>query len=104
MTPVRFPLLPILLIAGLFLGACCQRPMPHDQDGRSEASLTAAPQAAPDDDETLPTYDVKVRQALNYAVDVDAIIENLLAGALIILFSRSNLLCLSRVFTRRTTP
>ncbi len=32
------------------------------------------------DDETLPTYDVKVRQALNYAVDVDAIIENLLAG------------------------
>jgi len=32
------------------------------------------------DDETLPTYDVRVRQALNYAVDVDAIIENLLAG------------------------
>jgi peptide/nickel transport system substrate-binding protein len=32
------------------------------------------------DDETLPTYDVKVRQALNYAVDVDAIIENLLNG------------------------
>jgi peptide/nickel transport system substrate-binding protein len=32
------------------------------------------------DDETLPTYDVKVRQALNYAVDADAIIENLLAG------------------------
>ena len=32
------------------------------------------------DDETLPTYDVRVRRALNYAVDVDAIIENLLAG------------------------
>ena len=32
------------------------------------------------DDETLPTYDVKVRQALNYAVDVDAIIESLLSG------------------------
>jgi peptide/nickel transport system substrate-binding protein len=32
------------------------------------------------DDETLPTYDVRVRQALNYAVDVDAIIENVLAG------------------------
>ena len=32
------------------------------------------------DDESLPTHDVRVRQALNYAVDVDAIIENLLAG------------------------
>ncbi len=32
------------------------------------------------DDESLPTYDVRVRQALNYAVDVDAIIENLLSG------------------------
>ena len=32
------------------------------------------------DDETAPTYDVRVRQALNYAVDVDAIIENLLMG------------------------
>jgi len=32
------------------------------------------------DDETLPTYDVKVRQALNYAVDVDAIIQSLLSG------------------------
>jgi peptide/nickel transport system substrate-binding protein len=32
------------------------------------------------DDEALPTHDVKVRQALNYAVDVDAIIENLLLG------------------------
>jgi peptide/nickel transport system substrate-binding protein len=32
------------------------------------------------DDESLPTYDVRVRQALNHAVDVDAIIENLLAG------------------------
>jgi glyoxylase-like metal-dependent hydrolase (beta-lactamase superfamily II) len=32
------------------------------------------------DDETLPTCDLKMRQALNYAVDVDAIIENLLAG------------------------
>jgi peptide/nickel transport system substrate-binding protein len=32
------------------------------------------------DDESLPTHDVRVRRALNYAVDVDAIIENLLAG------------------------
>jgi peptide/nickel transport system substrate-binding protein len=32
------------------------------------------------DDETLPTYDVRVRQALNYAVDVDAIIGNLMGG------------------------
>ncbi len=32
------------------------------------------------DDETLPTHDIRVRQALNYAVDADAIIENLLAG------------------------
>ncbi len=32
------------------------------------------------DDEDLPTHDVRVRQALNYAVDVDAIIENLLGG------------------------
>jgi peptide/nickel transport system substrate-binding protein len=32
------------------------------------------------DDESLPTYDVRVRQALNYAVDADAIIENLLGG------------------------
>jgi len=32
------------------------------------------------DDESLPTYDVRVRQALNYAVDVEAIIENLLGG------------------------
>jgi peptide/nickel transport system substrate-binding protein len=32
------------------------------------------------DDESLPTHDVRVRQALNYAVDVDAIIENLLGG------------------------
>ncbi len=32
------------------------------------------------DDETLPTHDVRVRQALNYAVDVEAIVENLLGG------------------------
>ncbi|MCP4536662.1 MAG: hypothetical protein GY832_05905 [Chloroflexi bacterium] len=32
------------------------------------------------DDESFPTHDVRVRQALNYAVDVDAIIENLLGG------------------------
>jgi peptide/nickel transport system substrate-binding protein len=32
------------------------------------------------DDPALPTYDVKVRQALNYAVDADAIIENVLSG------------------------
>ena len=32
------------------------------------------------DDDSLPTHDVRVRQALNYAVDVDAIIENLLGG------------------------
>lgn len=32
------------------------------------------------DDESLPTYDVRVRQALNYAVDVDSIVKNLLAG------------------------
>ncbi len=32
------------------------------------------------DDESVPTHDLRVRQALNYAVDVEAIIENLLAG------------------------
>jgi len=32
------------------------------------------------EDESLPTHDVRVRRALNYAVDVDAIIENLLGG------------------------
>lgn len=32
------------------------------------------------DDESLPMHDVRVRQALNYAVDVDAIIDNLLGG------------------------
>jgi peptide/nickel transport system substrate-binding protein len=32
------------------------------------------------DDESLPTHDVRVRRALNYAVDVDAIVENLLGG------------------------
>jgi len=32
------------------------------------------------DDEELPTYDVRVRQALNYAVDVDALIETMNLG------------------------
>jgi peptide/nickel transport system substrate-binding protein len=32
------------------------------------------------DDESLPTYDVRVRRALNYAVDVNLIIETLLGG------------------------
>ncbi len=32
------------------------------------------------DDESLPTYDVRVRRALNYAVDVEAIVENVAGG------------------------
>ena len=32
------------------------------------------------DDEAAPTHDVRVRQALNYAVDGESIIDNLLAG------------------------
>ena len=62
--------------------------LPDQIDDLEEAGLIVLPDEAFQlqyvffvaDDETLPTYDLKVRQALNYAVDVDAIIENLLAG------------------------
>lgn len=62
--------------------------LPDQMDDLEAAGLTVVPDEAFQlqyvfliaDDETLPTYDVRVRQALNYAVDVDAIIENLLAG------------------------
>jgi peptide/nickel transport system substrate-binding protein len=61
---------------------------PDQMDDLDEASLVVVADEAfqlqyvffTTDDEAAPTYDVKVRQALNYAVDVDAIIENLLAG------------------------
>ena len=62
--------------------------LPDQMDDLEEAGLVVVPDEAFQlqyvffitDDETVPTHDVKVRQALNYAVDVDAIIENLLAG------------------------
>jgi peptide/nickel transport system substrate-binding protein len=62
--------------------------MPDQMDDLEEAGLVIVADEAYQlqyvffvtDDETVPTADVKVRQALNYAVDVDAIIENLLAG------------------------
>ena len=62
--------------------------MPDQIDDLEEAALVIVADEAYQlqyvffvtDDETVPTADVKVRQALNYAVDVDAIIENLLAG------------------------
>jgi len=62
--------------------------LPDQMDDLEGAGLTVIPDEAYQlqyvffiaDDETLPTYDVKVRQALNYAVDVDAIIESLLSG------------------------
>ncbi|MFN2244852.1 MAG: ABC transporter substrate-binding protein, partial [Anaerolineae bacterium] len=62
--------------------------LPDQMDDLEEVGLVVIPDEAFQlqyiffitDDETLPTYDVKVRQALNYAVDVDAIIENLLGG------------------------
>jgi peptide/nickel transport system substrate-binding protein len=61
---------------------------PDQMDNLEAAGLVVVPHEAfqlqyvffVTDDETLPTHDVKVRQALNYAVDVDAIIENVLAG------------------------
>jgi peptide/nickel transport system substrate-binding protein len=61
---------------------------PDQMDDLEEAGLVVVPDEAFQlqyvffitDDETVPTYDVKVRQALNYAVDVDAIVENLLNG------------------------
>jgi peptide/nickel transport system substrate-binding protein len=62
--------------------------LPDQIDDLESAGLVVVPDEAfqlqyvffVTDDETLPTYDVRVRQALNYAVDVDAIIENLLSG------------------------
>jgi len=62
--------------------------LPDQMDELEAAGLTVVPDEAFQlqyvffitDDESLPTHDVRVRQALNYAVDVDAIIENLLAG------------------------
>jgi len=62
--------------------------LPDQMDDLEAAGLTVVPDEAFQlqyvffitDDESAPTYDVRVRQALNYAVDVDAIIENLLAG------------------------
>ena len=62
--------------------------LPDQMDELEAAGLVVVPDEAfqlqyvffTTDDESAPTYDVKVRQALNYAVDVDAIIENLLAG------------------------
>jgi peptide/nickel transport system substrate-binding protein len=62
--------------------------LPDQVDDLEAAGLTVVPYEAFQlqyiffiaDDESLPTYDVRVRQALNYAVDVEAIIENLLAG------------------------
>ncbi|MGD9316879.1 MAG: ABC transporter substrate-binding protein [Anaerolineae bacterium] len=62
--------------------------LPDQMDELEAAGLTVVPDEAFQlqyvffitDDESLPTHDVRVRQALNYAVDVEAIIENLLAG------------------------
>jgi len=62
--------------------------LPDQMDDLEEAGLVVVPDEAFQlqyvffiiDDATVPTHDVRVRQALNYAVDVDAIIENLLAG------------------------
>jgi peptide/nickel transport system substrate-binding protein len=62
--------------------------LPDQIDDLEEAGLVVVPDEAfqlqyvffVTDDEALPTHDVRVRQALNYAVDVDAIVENLLAG------------------------
>ena len=63
--------------------------VPVDQmDDLESAGLTVAPYEAfqlqyiffAADDERLPTHSVEVRQALNYAVDVEAIIEHLLSG------------------------
>ncbi|MFC2031347.1 ABC transporter substrate-binding protein [Chloroflexota bacterium] len=61
---------------------------PDQMDDLEAAGLVVLPDEAyqlqyvffTTDNEEDPTYDVKVRQALNYAVDVDAIIENLLSG------------------------
>ena len=62
--------------------------LPDQMDDLEAAGLRVVPDEAfqlqyvffTADDESAPTYDVRVRQALNYAVDVEAIIENLLAG------------------------
>ena len=62
--------------------------LPDQMDDLEEAGLVVVPDEAfqlqyvffVTDDESMPTHDIRVRQALNYAVDVDAIIENLLAG------------------------
>jgi len=62
--------------------------LPDQIDDLEAAGLVVVPSEAfqlqyvffTTDDETAPTYSVEVRQALNYAVDVDAIIENLLMG------------------------
>ena len=62
--------------------------LPDQIDDLESAGLTVVPDEAfqlqyvffTTDDEAAPTHDVRVRQALNYAVDVDAIIENLLMG------------------------
>ena len=62
--------------------------LPDQIDDLERAGLVVVPDEAfqlqyvffVTDDETAPTHDVRVRQALNYAIDVDAIIENLLAG------------------------
>ena len=72
MTPARFPLLPILLAAGLFLGACCQRPMPHSKDGKTEAAPTAAPEPPPNDEDTLPTFDKLFEKVSPSIVNISA--------------------------------
>ena len=72
MTPARVPLLPIILIAGLFLGACCQRPMPHSKDGKTESALTAAPEPPPDDEEALPTFDKLFEKVSPSIVNISA--------------------------------
>jgi peptide/nickel transport system substrate-binding protein len=62
--------------------------LPDQMDDLEEAGLTVIVNEAfqlqyvffVTDDESAPTHDIRVRQALNYAVDVEAIIENLLAG------------------------
>jgi len=72
LSAARFPLLPILLTAGLFLGACCQRPMPHPKDGRSEAAPTAAVDTPSEDDETLPTFDKLFKKVSPSIVNISA--------------------------------
>jgi S1-C subfamily serine protease len=76
LNPVRVPILPILLVAGLLLGAgCCQRPMPQPQDGRSEEPVPAGEEAAvpssPGDD-TLPTFDALFLKVSPSIVNISA--------------------------------